>query len=215
MKRPSRTFVVVAVLAAILVAVGVTAALGSSGGKAARRAAVVRRPVSPRLYRHLGALAHARRASAASHPLPSSVLLGVSPQMGLTPSAAVYAGGTYPSWIVPGSTEVCLMHGDLGSGGGSGGICGTIAAFEQRGLAEATETPSGSHVVLGLVPDGNNSVRVTDANGNTETVPVANNVYEITGGDPVSATLRSASGSMTTRHLPVISAPPPPSAPAN
>jgi hypothetical protein len=57
---------------------------------------------------------------------------------------------------------------------------------------------------LGLVPNGNASVLVTDANGSKETVPVVNNVYEITSGDPVSATLKSASGTTTTRHLPVI-----------
>lgn len=213
MNRPSRSFVVVA-LAAVLVAVGVAAALGSSGGKGTKSAFAARRPVSHRLYRHIAALTRARRASADAHPLPDAVLLGVGRQLGLTPTAAVFVDGAFPSWIVPGSTEVCLMHGPLGSGGSSGGICGTIAAFEQRGLAEATETSSGANVVLGLVPDGNQSVEVTDSDGSTKAVPVTDNVYEITGGDPVSATLRDASGTTIARHLPVMSAPPPPSAPA-
>ena len=99
------------------------------------------------------------------------------------------------------------------SGGTPVSICGTISSVEQRGIAETTESASGSPVVLGLVPNGNNSVEVTNANGTKETAPVTNNVYEITSGDPVSATLKNASGATTTRRLPVLSNPAP-SAPA-
>lgn len=213
MKRSSRPLVLVAALVAISVAVAVTAAMGSSGSRTTKRTAAVRRPVSSRLYHLIGALARVHQASTASHPVPAAVLEGTAQQIGISPSAAVFTGGTYPTWIVPGSTEVCLMHDAVGRIGAPGGICGTIAAFEQRGLAEATEASPGSPVVLGLVPNGNTSVDVTNSNGSTESVPVANNVYEITSGDPVSATLKNASGASTTRRLPVISAPPPPSAP--
>jgi hypothetical protein len=99
-------------------------------------------------------------------------------------------------------------------GDSAGGVCGTIAAVEARGLAEATESASGSAVVLGLVPNGNASVEVTDADGSRSTVPVANNVYEITGGTPVSVKMRNASGATVSRHLPVLTTPPPASAPA-
>ncbi len=130
----------------------------------------------------------------------------------MDPSAAVFAdAGACPAWIVPGSEQVCLVHAL--NGGGTGGICGTSAAIEQRGIAGTGESPSGSPVVLGLVPNGNTSVDVTNTDGSKETVPVTNNVYEITTGDPVSATLKNASGALTTRHLPVISAPPPAATP--
>jgi hypothetical protein len=213
MKPPSRLLIIVSGLLAVSVAIAVAAATGANGTRTAKPVAVARRPVSARLYHLIGALGRADRASASSSPLPVAVLEGTTQQLGITPAAAVFAGGVYPSWIIPGSTEVCLVHDALGQGGTAGGICGTISALEQRGLAEADETSRGSTVVLGLVPDGNTSVGVTDADGAKTTTRVTNNVYEITSGDPVSATLKDASGTTITRRLPVISAPPPPSTP--
>jgi hypothetical protein len=215
MKRSSRSLVRVSALVAIAAAVAVTAAMASNGSTAAKPTNVVRHRVSPRLEHLIGALTRAHRASANAHPLPAAVEEGESPQSTLVTFAAVFTGGAYPTWIVPGSTEVCLDNSALKPGGGAGGICGTIAAFEQRGLAGTTESASGSPVVLGLVPDGNTSVGVTNANGTKDTVPVANNVYEITSGDPVSATLKNAAGTTITRHLAVLSTPPPSAPPGS
>jgi hypothetical protein len=213
MTKLSRHPILVTGLVAVAAAIGVTAAMASSGSKTAKPAAVARHVVSPRLHHLIGALARAHGSSANAHPLPVAVEMGTSPRQTTEPSAAVYTGGVYPTWIIPGSREVCLTHAELGSAGGASEICGTIADLEQRGLAEVTESTSGSPVVFGLVPNGNSSVQVTNANGSEETVPVTNNVYEITSGDPISATLKNASGTTITRHLPVLSSPPP-SAPA-
>jgi hypothetical protein len=218
-KRSQRRTVLVAALVVIAAAIVVTAGMASSEGSATKHVSAAPRPrVSARLdhiFRVLHASARTRGASvAAAQPLPAAIEEGVSQQVTLDLSAAVFAGGTYPTWVVPGSTEICLMANATKPGGSPGGICGSIAAVEQRGIAETTESASGSPVVLGLVPNGNTSVDVTNANGTKETVPVTNNVYEITSGDPVSATLRNASGATITRHVPVLSAPPPPSAPA-
>ena len=151
----------------------------------------------------------ARGASAATdaQPLPVAVVEGMSRQLGVEPSAAVFAGGTYPTWVVPGSTEVCLMHAALSRQDVPGGVCGSIKAAE-HGLAVTSEDAAGAPVVLGLAPDGNISVNVTNADGTTESVPVTNNVYEITSGDPVSVTLKQASGASETRHLATLSSPP-------
>lgn len=215
MKRLSLSILLVAVAAVISVTVIGTAASGSNGRKSSRRVPVVQRAISPRLYRLIGALSRAKRASTSSPPLPVVVREGTTQQTGVSPAAAVFAGGAYPTWIIPGSTEVCLMHGTLDETNSTpGGICGTIAAFEQRGLAEVTESAPGSPMVIGLVPNGNASVEVTDLDGSVGSVPVTNNVYEITKGDPVSAKLRNAQGVTITRRLPVIGAPPPASAPA-
>lgn len=213
MKQHVRSLILAAALAAIALTVAITTATGSSGVKPTRPAAVVRRPVSRRLSHLLGRIARATRASATSHPLPAAVLEGTVQQVGITPSAAVFAGGRYPTWIIPGATEVCLMHDALGPDGSAGGICGTIVSFEQNGLAEVTESSPGSAVVLGLVPGEHASVVVMDADGSKRTVAVANNVYEITSGDPVSVTFADAAGATVTRRLPVLPAPPPPSAP--
>jgi hypothetical protein len=217
-KRPKRSVVLFVGVAIMAAAIAVTAAMASSGGSAAKPIAVRADRVSPRLNHILGVLRITGRAhgasAAVSQPLPTAIEEGVSQQATLNPSAAVFAGGAYPTWVIPGSTEVCLMANAIRPGGSPGGICGSIAAVEQRGIAETTESASGSPVVLGLVPNGNSSVEVTNVDGTKETLPVTNNVYEITSGDPVSVTLKNASGATTTRHLAVLSTPPPSAPPA-
>ena len=216
-KRSKHSAVLASALVVIVAAIAVAAAMASSKDPTTKPVAVPRARVSVRLDHLFGVLhkkVRAHSASAATEPpLPAAIEEGVSLQSTLDPSAAVFAGGAYPTWVIPGSTEICLMANATKSGGTPGGICGTISSVEQRGIAETTESASGSPVVLGLVPNGNNSVEVTNANGTKETAPVTNNVYEITSGDPVSATLKNASGATTTRRLPVLSNPAP-SAPA-
>jgi hypothetical protein len=217
-KRSKRPTALVAALIVIVAAIAVTAAMASSNDPATKAiTAVPKARVSTRLEHLFGVLQTSARthgaSAAAAQPLPAAIKEGVSQEVTLDLSAVVFAGGAYPTWVIPGSTEICLMANATKPGGSPGGICGSIAAVEQRGIAETTEGASGSPVVLGLVPNGNTSVEVTNANGTKETVPVTNNVYEITSGDPVSATLKNASGATTTRHLPVLSTPPPPSTP--
>jgi hypothetical protein len=53
------------------------------------------------------------------------VLEGTTQELGISPSAAIFAGGDYPTWIIPGSTEVALMHSAIGRLGGAGGISAT------------------------------------------------------------------------------------------
>ncbi len=217
-KRSKHSAVLASALVVIVAAIAVAAAMASSKGPATTKpVAVPRAHASARLDQLFSVLhkqVRAHSASAATEPpLPAAIEEGISPQSTLDPSAEVFAGGTYPTWVIPGATEICLMANATKPGGTPGGICGTIPSVEQRGIAETTESASGSPIVLGLVPNGNNSVDVTNANGTKDTVPVTDNVYEITSGDPVSATLKNASGATTTRHLPVLSDPPP-SAPA-
>ncbi len=213
-KRSKRAATAVLVLAVAGAIIGILTSSASSKDQTARTRTPAHQPVSARLGNVLGVLGHrGARAYGASlaagvQPLPNAVFQGVSHEATLNPAAAVYAGGAYPTWIIPGSTEVCLMANATKPGDSAGGICGTIAALEQRGLAETTEGPTGAPLVLGLVPNGNATIEVTNADGTKNTVPVKNNVYEITTGDPVSATLKNASGATITRQLPVITAAP-------
>jgi hypothetical protein len=146
-------------------------------------------------------------AGPSAHPLPAAVVQGLS-STGPDPSSAVFAGGTYATWVIPGSSQVCLVHAAMGPGDVPGGVCGSTTAAAY-GLAVTTENAAGAPVVLGLVPTGNTAVVVTDANGGTNTVPVANGVYEITGGSPSTVTLKDASGNTITRQLPTLSVPAP------
>jgi hypothetical protein len=140
---------------------------------------------------------------------------------GVDPSAAIAVeGGAYPVVVEPGETEICVLNGPEGmtaasahAAGELGGVCGTIADAETRGLADSTEAASGAPVVIGLVPNGNTSVSVTNTNGTTEDLPVTNNVYEITSGTPTSVTMKDATGATVTRHI-AVPTHPPASAPA-
>lgn len=138
-------------------------------------------------------------------PLPTAVAQGIS-NTGFDPSSAIFAGGAYSTWVIPGSSKVCLVHAAMGPGDVPGGVCGSTAAATD-GLAVATENSAGAPVVLGLVPFGNTSVEVTDADGSSSTVSVTKGVYEITSGSPSTVTLKNASGETTTRQLPALSAP--------
>lgn len=150
------------------------------------------------------------RAHAAStaQTLPGVAAFSVGRRAGLDPEAAVLAGGAYPVWVVPGTTELCLVVGEMKPGAGTPADCGPTSDVEQLGLALVTETPSGQSLVVGLVPNGNRSVEATNSDRSSEDVGVSNNVYEIVGGDARTLTLKTAGGASTTRHLPVLSSPP-------
>lgn len=209
------------VLAALVVtaAVVVAAATASSRDGAVKLHSSLAAGVSARLGQVFKVLsgstlgAHGAAVSAGSQPLPAGVAEGMSSSRpGVAPSKAVFAGGVYPTWVVPGSAEVCLVAGTIGPRSVPSSVCGPIAKAE-AGLALMTETDAGQPVVLGLAPNGNTSVKVTNADGTTENVPVTNNVYEIASGKPSTVRLKAASGSPRTDSV-AISPPPPPTAPA-
>lgn len=125
----------------------------------------------------------------------------------MDPAGARYVTGAYPVWIVPG-TEVCIVTtGRNGPREFPGATCNTVAAAEQGKVCYSSVTEGGAPIVVGLAPDGDSVVTVTEANGSTVQAPVTDNVYEISSGDPVSVTLTTASGASVT--LPVaVPAPP-------
>lgn len=139
-------------------------------------------------------------------PRPLAALSQVEPS--LDPAASVLAAGEYPTWVIPGSKAVCIVDAMTGPGGSRVGVCGPTSAAETRGLALVTESAAGSPIVIGLAPAGNTSVEVTNTDGTTDTVPVADHVYEITSGNPSTVRLKEASGEETTRHVPALSLPP-------
>ena len=215
-KRPKRSLAGLAILvvaAAVIVVATATAASNHHSVKLSRSATYV----APRLDQmfavlHSNSLSAHRAAVGASQPLPPNVEAGMSARPGRDVGSAVFTGGTYPTWVVPGSTEVCLVIGAIGRRGVPGSTCAPVVDAE-AGLTLMTETDSGQPLVLGLAPNGNASVKVTYADGTTASVPVSNNVYEITSGKPSTVTLTTASGAPITSPV-AISPPPSPSAPA-
>jgi hypothetical protein len=217
----SRVKSIAVVLPALAVVVAATVAMTASGAPPNHAVKLHSSPspaASVRLREVFNVLrvgsqgAHSAYASA-EQPLPAAVVEGMRAQAGVDPSEAVYTGGIYPTWVVPGGTTICVVVGTTGPTSVPSSACGSISVAEQRGLAISTENSNGAPIVIGLAPNGNTSVEATNTDGTTETIPVANNVYEITTGRPDAVTLNDASGTPTTRYV-ALPVPPPPSAPA-
>ena len=186
--------VAAAAIAAGLVARSSPASSGPDRAAAASRVAerqafAVLRPVRGRV------------ALAAARALPSGVLAGLSRDPGLSPSEAVFAGGAYPTWIVPGAGRVCLVIAGIGRNGVPAASCGSPSEAEAGQITLLTETDSGTPLAFGLAASNNAGVTVTDANGSTKALPLTNNVYEVTSGTPASVSLKTASGSAVTDDI--------------
>jgi hypothetical protein len=200
-------------------AIGVVAAAVASTSHSTNHRWSYRPAASAKLRRAFSVLdvhnGEARRSSVTAEPLPEAVA-SVMPQTvsGIETAAAAYAGGTYPAWVVPGASKVCLVVGSTGPDSVPGSTCAELAWAEQHGLAITTETSTGTLVVFGLVPNGNASVEVINTDGSTRSVPVANNVFEIVGGSPKAVKFKGLSGAAWERTVGPVSAPPPESKPS-
>jgi len=226
MRSQLMRFSVVLVLIAIAVAAIVVGAAGAKSGSrdVTRSRKSAGSHVSRRLLAEFKVLrqdqegvkgAHGASASASYQPLPQGVVEGMDrAQPEMEPSSAAFAGGTYPTWVVPGANHICLVLGTTGANSVPSSSCGSTSSAAHQGLVISTENEAGTPVIVGLVPNGNSVVRVTDTGGTSKSVPVVDNVYEVTGGAPRTVTFRDGSGSETTRPVALVSAPPPPSAPA-
>jgi hypothetical protein len=132
---------------------------------------------------------------------PSGVTGRVGPPTnpyGIDPSFDKFAAGA-DSWIQAGSSGICLVA--YGNDPhfpklGDGSCASTVMALAGDMFDRIGQT------YVGLVPDGNTTVTVTDADGSTRQIPVTSNVYKVVGGNPSSITLRDASGALTTVPIP-------------
>jgi hypothetical protein len=121
---------------------------------------------------------------------------------GVDPNLAEYVASAN-TWILPGSSGVCLITiGIVRPGVGSGSCNSDLFALSGDFFVDSKKWPTRQIVLVGLAPDGNQTVSVTDADGSTHHVPVTDNLYVVTGGDPSSITLRDASGAPTTVPIP-------------
>jgi hypothetical protein len=116
---------------------------------------------------------------------------------GIDPDLARYAPAAN-TWVLPGSTGVCLItYGIVGPGVGSGTCASDSTALAGDFVSFQHKYPDSDIALVGLAPDGNTTVTVTDANGTTRQIPVTDNIYVVTGGNPASITLLTASGATT------------------
>jgi hypothetical protein len=106
---------------------------------------------------------------------------GVNPQLARSVAVATSSLSDGRVWIVPGNGVICLRIID--PAGGEGWTCAATSAARQGGLVGtlvASPTGPGPAFIEGLVPDGVTQVTVTDLDGDTETLPVSDNVYATT-----------------------------------
>jgi hypothetical protein len=116
-QHTKKPVVVLAVLAILGTAIAVTTATATSKNHAVKLHTSTPHAISVRLGRvfHVLSDAHSATVDGAAQPLPAGVVDAMSTsQPSLAPAAAVFAGGTFPTWVVPGSGEVCLVVGSTG-----------------------------------------------------------------------------------------------------
>ena len=128
-------------------------------------------------------------------PLPTSIAQGfVSPaSLGIDPSQARYVASV-GTWVIPGSNGVCLLSVSVAGTGVGSSVCGSTSQAMAGDVVAVTDTPAGAVITTGLAPNGVSSMSVTDADGATATGGVTDNVFQVSGGQPVTLTPTTAAG---------------------
>lgn len=170
----------------------------------AQRRAGKRSGIAPSLVAHFSVFRRARSA-VKSEALPAGPPASLSAMpWGLDVANARFVQigdpvGANGVWVVPGSRGLCII--DPTNGGTCGGLSGP--ASPDSGGFRVTSSTETAETVTGLAPDGNSTVSVALADGNTMTVPVVNNIYSVTlnGSTATAVTVRDASGNATTFPL--------------
>lgn len=153
-----------------------------------------RRPVATSLISTLAVLRSLSRAGSPPLPFETAAAMAQEGGYGLNVAQARYVtadGNRF--WLVPGSTGACLVgplprflticNGLTGPGSpDGGGFAGGSAGANWQMLE-------------GIVPDGNPTVSVVLANGETKRVPVVDNVYSVTAHGGLTALIvRNSAG---------------------
>lgn len=113
-------------------------------------------------------------------------------QYGLNVALAHPVGANSGAWLIPGNGQLCLWI--TNAGGRSGGTtCATTAAAAAGELAISRMSQAGVQHVVGVVPDGTTSVSIEG-----QSLPIEHNGWEaVTGSQPTTATITTASGTKT------------------
>jgi hypothetical protein len=205
-----------AAIVAILLSSGAAVA-GSHGRTSSQR-------VSPALKRTLAVLGAGKRRSvhaqaADSNGVVESVVTSrllarladsddpTNQAMGLNTAQTVEVdapSSPSPVWVVPGSAGACVIAQKQRRGvepGGAGESCTDIATIQAQGEITIGLEPDGSHLVYGMVPNGNADVTLTEPSGAQVVLPVTDNTISgIVSAIPATISLKSLSGSAAVLH---------------
>lgn len=152
------------------------------------------RHVSSRLVANFHVLrgAHAADAGSPQPPLPLAAVRDFTAtpasQYGVDPALARYVvSGPVGAWIVPGANGLCIYSD-------TGGTCGSVAGADAGTLREIVTAADGKETLVGIAPDGNSAVLVTDIAKVTHTVAVVDNLYAASDIKPASVLVRDSAG---------------------
>jgi hypothetical protein len=176
------------------------------------------RPLPTVLVRNFRVFRPASRATARAASDPAGQFPGVSPdlvsQWVLAVGDSVQITNNVPGlnlWLIPGSTGTCFMMTTKSNPlpvGGCGSNSRAVAGEQMMALESPAGYPGGE-VVIGLAPNGNTSVTLTRADGSTESVPVAQNVYVAETAQQIkSVSVRDSAGNLRSLGNPGSLAPP-------
>jgi hypothetical protein len=185
---------------------GATGSTGASGASGSTAIGSAPAGLDPALWASLAVL---RQPGPSPEPVPRSLDVGYTPgspttypsgaptnPYGINPSFDKFATGAN-AWVQAGSSGVCVVAYGLDVGYPNDGVGDATCVGTATALGGDMITRVG-HTYVGLAPDGNATVTVTDADGSTSQVPVTGNVYKMVGGDPASISMHDASGALTT-----------------
>lgn len=176
-----------ALVVSTVVAVSSGIAIGASSGGGEKLADAARRqapPVQSASAQDTARLSVLSAAPAAENPLGeaaeyTSFADTARAQPVLPSGAAGEERSEWKTWVAPGlaAGEICLLGLDPAAGGAGGG-CGDVArAVTGEYVQTYGSLREGVVVVMGLMPDGVDSVTLTMKDGSAREVPVANNAY--------------------------------------
>ncbi|HEV7942672.1 MAG TPA: hypothetical protein VGP17_07720 [Solirubrobacteraceae bacterium] len=163
-----------------------------------------------RVFRH-GTISDWDRAhtAAADGSLVEKVQVSLaSGHEAMNPSTAVGTkAGSFSVVLVASSAEIGIYHQSIEGPAVIGGSSAPRASVEEKGLWDINESTAGQVNDFGLVPNDNSSVTIKYKGGESESVPVINNVVAVsgprTGKAPEAATYDNAEGQSITVPLPV------------
>ena len=197
-------------MAVMLVATG-----GAAGAHPVSRERSAIHKVSPQLMRDFAVLrihgpdAHVTNASSAPAVLQNALAhltLPVFSRYGLDTAQLeeVSVGASGSIWTVPGSGGLCVFYAvpanptaDLPASF-FGGCSLTSWVVKDGEIARGTE-PDGTHILFGLVPNGNARITATMPSGAPVSIPVTDNaVLQTLPAKPTGIDLNDASGAPVT-----------------
>jgi hypothetical protein len=177
-----------------------------------------REPLPAVMTMHFGLMRYAEYSAGRATSASAGAFPGVTPAVRSQWSLATGDATAVPNtvrglnlWVVPGSTGVCFADTTLSYALPSGS-CSPNEQVLAGKFVSVLKSPVGhpdGEVIMGLAPNGNATVKLTLADGTSNTVPVTENAYVAETSQQIrTVTLRNSAGTLTTVTVPGSLAPP-------